>query len=128
MKLVLRANLPFVTVRITHEGASIDIDNVLIDTGSASTVLSADRLAALGITPRPTDPLRTLRGIGGRELVFTRLLERIDIGEMGVEDFEVEVGGMDYGFAIHGIVGMDFLMATHAVLDLSALTIEPSTR
>jgi hypothetical protein len=56
MQLTLRGRLPFVSLRVVHAGSSIDIDNVLVDTGSATTVLSADRLAAIGITPGPSDP------------------------------------------------------------------------
>ena len=38
--------------------------------------------------------------------------------------FELEFGELDYGFKFGGILGMDFLRAARAVLDLDALTIE----
>ena len=97
---------------------------MLVDTGSASTLLNADIAASLGIVPEPDDRLRTLRGVGGREAVFARLIDRLGIGEHSVERFEVEIGGMDYGFAINGIVGMDLLMGLGAVLNLRNLTLE----
>jgi hypothetical protein len=34
--------------------------------------------------------------------------------------FEIQVGAMRYGFPLDGIVGMDFLLATRAVIDLDA--------
>ena len=37
--------------------------------------------------------------------------------------FMVDVGAMDYGFEIDGIVGMDFLLAVGAIVDLATLTI-----
>ncbi|GAB4398787.1 MAG: hypothetical protein OHK0052_21980 [Anaerolineales bacterium] len=37
--------------------------------------------------------------------------------------FEIEVGGMDYGFDMNGILGMDFLLGIGAILDLSQLQI-----
>lgn len=94
MQLVLRNSLLFTTVRVIHRGSSLDVADVLVDTGSASTVLSADAVAPLSISPEPGDRLRTLRGIGGRELVFT-----------------------------NGILGMDFLLGMGAVVDLAKLTI-----
>src|SRR5579872_5628749 len=103
MKLTLRDNLPFLTVSVSHKGHTIDVADVLVDTGSASTVFSADALDPLGISPEPTDLLRGLRGIGGRELVFTRRVDRVAIGAHGVDGFTVEVAGMNYGFAINGI-------------------------
>jgi predicted aspartyl protease len=122
MQLVLRNSLPFVTVALTHRGSTMSIADVLVDTGSASTVLSADAAAQLSIFPEPTDRLRTLRGIGGRELVFTRRLERIEVDGHGLDGFEVEIGGMDYGFAINGILGMDFLLGSRAIVSLADLT------
>src|SRR5262249_27281328 len=94
------------------------------DTGSARTILSADALAVLGIGPEPNDVLRTMRGVGGSETVFTRRLDRVTVDGRGVDAFEGPVGGGDYGFLITGILGMDFLVETQATIDLHALTIE----
>ena len=124
MKLTLRSDLPFVTASICYAGAVAQIDNVLVDTGSAGTVLRADDLAVLGIVPQPHDRLRAIRGIGGREVVFARTVDWIEVGGRRVEAIDVEVGAMEYGFAIRGILGMDFLTRAGAMLDLSTLTIE----
>lgn len=97
------------------------VENMLLDTGSASTLLSADLAATIGIVPLPTDRLRTLRGVGGREVVFARHIDRVEVDGHGVDGFEIEIGGMDYGFDIEGILGMDFLRAAAAVVDLGAL-------
>ena len=44
--------------------------------------------------------------------------------EASVSSFEVEIGGMDYGFEIQGILGMDFLRQTGAVISLKDMTVE----
>jgi len=36
-------------------------------------------------------------------------------------DFEIEVGAMDYGFKINGIVGMDFLIKGKFLINLAQL-------
>jgi len=77
MQLTLRYDLPFTVVKAAYQGASIDVSDVLIDTGSASTILAADIVAAIDILPMPQDILRTIRGVGGRELVFTRRVEYV---------------------------------------------------
>jgi hypothetical protein len=41
------------------------------------------------------------------------------LGELQINDFEIEVGAMDYGFEIDGIVGMDFLTQVGAIIDLA---------
>ena len=51
MQLVLRDNLPFVTVTLAYQGAQVTIANVLVDTGSARTIFAADVVANIHITP-----------------------------------------------------------------------------
>ena len=68
-------------------------------------------LLLFGIVPLPEDILHTLRGVGGTEVVFTRRPDSLQVGrEHRLTNFEIEVGGMDYGFEMHGILGMDFLI------------------
>ncbi|HSB72156.1 MAG TPA: retropepsin-like aspartic protease [Candidatus Methylomirabilis sp.] len=100
------------------------ISKVLIDTGSAGTLLSVDAVASIGLFPLPEDSLHTIRGIGGSEVVFSRRIDCLAVGDRALNGFEVEIGGMDYGFDINGILGMDFLMLAGAVLNLSNLTID----
>jgi len=124
MRLSLQDNLPFVAVTLVHLGRKIEISNVLIDTGSGGTLFSADAAAEIGITPQGEDALRHIHGVGGSEVVFMRKIEAIQMGDFSFRDFEIEVGGMDYGFSIGGILGMDFLLASGAQIDLGRLTIE----
>jgi hypothetical protein len=99
---------------------------MLVDTGSASTVLSADVAAEIGIVPQPGDRLRRRRGVGGHEVVFTRRVDRIEAGGHGLGGFELEIGAMEYGFDIGGMLGMDFLRAAGAILNVRDLTLELS--
>ena len=73
--------------------------------------------------PLTEDILHTLRGVGGTEVVFTRRLDSLQIGEHRLTNFEIEVGGMDYGFEMHGILGMDFLIQAGAIINLHEMTI-----
>ena len=123
MPLTLRDNLPFTTVTVTYQGTTVDVPHVLVDTGSAATLLAADIVAAIGIVPLPEDILHTLRGVGGTEVVFTRLLDSLQVGEHRLTNFEIEVGGMDYGFEMHGILGMDFLTRAGVIINLREMTI-----
>lgn len=127
MQLTLVDDLPFATRTLTHEGATLAITNVLIDTGSATTILAADQVALIGLVPAPDDMLYTIRGVGGTEVVFTRRVEALQLGGYSLPDFEIEVGGMDYSFATNSIVGMDFLTRAKAVIDLGQLTINVSS-
>jgi predicted aspartyl protease len=125
MQLTLVDNLPFVTVTLHYDGRRIEIPKVLVDTGSASTILSADMVSQVELVPEPDDNLHAIRGVGGSEVVFFRRIDRLQIGsERGLDGFEIEVGGMDYGFEINGILGMDFLMGVGAIINLRDIRLE----
>ena len=75
MRLLLRDNLPFVSITVNHQGKKINIKNVLVDTGSGGTILAADVLSKIGIVPQTEDTLHTIFGVGGSEVVFTRKVD-----------------------------------------------------
>jgi hypothetical protein len=127
MQLTLRNDLPFTRVKVTYRGGEIEIPAILVDTGSAHTMLAADIVAQIKIVPELQDTIHTIRGVGGTEAVFTRQVDCFQVGQHRVEWFEVEIGGMDYGFEINGILGMDFLTRAGAIINLRELRLEFST-
>jgi hypothetical protein len=124
MLFTLKNELPFTSVIVGYKDAEITVPNVLIDTGSASTILAADWMEKVGITPQPDDRLYLIRGVGGNEVVFSRRVTYFEVGDYRLNDFETEVGGMDYGFEINGIMGMDFLVQSKAIIDLGELRLD----
>ena len=124
MRLTRRHELAFITATLTYRGSTIEIADVLVDTGAASTVINADHAANAGIYLERTDRLRRLRGVGGHEHVFVRTIDRFAVGDHGLDAFEIEIGELDYGIQFGGILGMDFLCAARAILNLGLLTLE----
>ncbi|MBA3395466.1 MAG: retropepsin-like domain-containing protein [Deltaproteobacteria bacterium] len=121
MRLTIQHRLPFVTLTVTHRGLSLDVAGVLVDTGSASTVLDADIVGEIGILARDGGNVRKLHGIGGREDVFEYQVDRVEVGGRALEPFVIEIGAEDYGYGINGILGMDFMVAAGAMIDLHVL-------
>jgi hypothetical protein len=124
MQLTLKDELPFTTIKVMYRDREVEVPNVLVDTGSATTILSADIVAQIGITPEPTDILHTVRGIGGTEVVFTRQVDYLQIDQQSLTQFQIEIGGMDYGFDINGILGMDFLVQAGTLINLRDFRLE----
>jgi hypothetical protein len=124
MQLTLKDDLPFITMTVAYRGAEIDVPNVLVDTGSASTILSADWMSQIGLSPQPDDTLYTIRGVGGTEVVFARQVDYVQLDWQRLNQFQLEVGGMDYGFEINGILGMDALLQAGAIINLRQLELE----
>ncbi len=123
MRIQVRDGLPYVTVTLLYRGQQLDLANVLLDTGSAGTLFAADQVLAVGLQYEADDLVQRIRGVGGAEFVFIKRIDRLSVGELQVRDFDIEVGAMDYGFAIDGIIGTDFLLQVGAVIDLSRLEI-----
>jgi hypothetical protein len=107
MKIRLEHGLDYVDTELTFRGRNLSIHATILDTGSASSMFSADRLLEIGVVPEPTDALHRIRGVGGTEFAFTKRLDLLAVGDMKVPAFEIEVGAMDYGFPADGIVGLD---------------------
>ncbi len=123
VKLDFKYGLPFCKITLFYRGKSMVLDNVLIDTGSGGTVLKMDRVDELGITIEKDDAIETISGVGGVEFVYRKNVDSIDLGSLTVNNFTIEVGVMDYGFKIDGILGIDFLKEVGAIIDLDKMTI-----
>jgi predicted aspartyl protease len=123
MKIRLQNGLPYTDALLTYQGQHLSLENVLLDTGSAGVIFSTDRLLTIGLQYAPEDMAHRIRGVGGAEFVFTKRIDRLTVGELQVDNFEIEVGAMDYGFEIEGILGMDFLIQVGAVIDLAKLEV-----
>ena len=123
MKIQLKDGLPFVSTQLTYQGRRITLENVLLDTGSAGSIFPTDRVLSIGVEYEADDFVYRIRGVGGEEFVFAKRLDRVALGNLEVEDFEIEIGLMDYGFEIDGILGMDFLTEVGAILNLGSLEV-----
>ncbi len=123
MKIHLNDGLPYISASLFYQNQRLELANVLLDTGSAGTILSADRVLEVGLHYEVNDIVHRIRGVGGAEFVFTKTVDKLAINELQVNDFEVEIGAMDYGIDIDGIIGMDFLTLIGATIDLHRLEI-----
>jgi len=124
MRLTLRDDLILVSVTVAYQGREVEVPDMVVDTGSATTMLSTDIVAQIGIVPELHDVLHVVRGVGGTEVVFSRRVDRLQVGPQAVGQFEIEVGGIDDAFGISGILGMDFLLRTDAIINLGTLQLD----
>lgn len=122
ISIVEKYGLPFVEAEVTFRGKSIHLENVLIDTGSAGTIFNVNKLETIGVKPEPNDVTQTIQGVGGLEFVYTKNIDQITISnDIKIDNFNVELGSMDYGLEIDGIIGYDFLKHLGLVIDLNTL-------
>ncbi len=123
MKIRIEDGLPFVSISISFQQQQLDLDNVIIDTGSAGTIFKFDSIKSIGISQEADDEIHRICGVGGKEFVFVKRIDRISLNDAAVEDFQIEIGATEYGFAIEGILGLDFLTQFGAIIDLKEFQI-----
>ena len=92
MRLLLQDNLLFTSVMLTYRTKRLTLDRVVIDTGSAGTIFSADKVAALGIAASDEDRVGRVFGVGGYETFYIKAIDRLDVGDLAATNFEIEVG------------------------------------
>lgn len=123
VKLDYKYGLPFCQVTLFYKGNSMYLDNLLLDTGSGGTIFKMDKVDELGVTIEKDDTIETISGVGGVEFVYKKNIDGINLGGLEIRDFIIEIGVMDYGFEINGIIGMDFMKSIGAIIDLNKMIV-----
>lgn len=125
MKLYYDYGLPFAEIELFNADKSIKLSKVLIDTGSATTIISTETAISLGLGPQPDDELNLVRGVGGVESVYEKYVEAIVLDTATLKNFKIDVGAMQYGFEIDAIVGMDILGQAKVIVNFYEMTLTP---
>nr|WP_281242994.1 retropepsin-like aspartic protease [Anaerobacillus alkalilacustris] len=110
---------------VTFRGQSLKLENVLIDTGSAGTIFNVNKLEEIGVKPESNDVTQTIQGVGGLEFVYIKNIDEISINdEIAIQNSRVELGSMDYGLEIDGIIGYDFMKEVGLIINLQYISIK----
>lgn len=121
--LRLLYGLPIVSLDVVYSGRQLHLENVLLDTGSAGTILDADKVAEIGVRPEGTDRTAIIHGVGGTEIVFTKWFDAVTLGDWTLSQCKIEIGAMDYGIEIQGILGFDFIRAAGLIIDTNKMQV-----
>lgn len=127
-ELIIENGLLLTDMKIEFNRQSLLLNRVLVDTGSGSTVISSDLAATIGIVPKINDTIYRISGVGGSEFVYSKKVDAIIIGNMKTDMFELEIGAMNYGFDLDGIIGLDLLARLKSVINIAELTLHSNTR
>ena len=123
-KLFIDEGLLLTDMEVTYKGKSLLLKRVLVDTGSGSTIIKTDLAESIDIIAEENDMIYRISGVGGSEFVFSKTIDSIKIGEKEADNFTLEIGAMDYGFELDGIIGLDLLQQIKAIINLDKLIIE----
>lgn len=125
MKLEYRDGLLFTAIEIVYKGKSKVIENVVVDTGAAGSIISPDVVDELGIYAELNDKIMEYYGVGGStHIAFIKKIDSIIIGNQRINNIDIDFGLIDQSGEINGLIGLDILMEVGAIIDLNELIIE----
>jgi hypothetical protein len=113
--------LLFSSLTITHDGRSILIPDIVIDTGAAESIISIDAVDELFDSYKPDDQIRFMTGIGGREASVRRTIDQIEFHSYVAQNIRIDFGRIGEYSRINGLIGLDILITGKCVIDLHRL-------
>jgi len=124
MKIQYRDDLLFTSIEISYKGKSKIIDNIVIDTGAAGTIISSDAVDDIGIYAELGDRIMEYYGVGGStHNAFIKTIDEIKVGTQSSRNIEIDFGLIDTNGEINGLLGLDILMNLGVVIDLKNLSL-----
>lgn len=105
-------------------GSSKIIENVVIDTGAAETIISPDVVEDIGIIAEYNDSVNSFYGVGGSlHNFFSKKVAEINFGQVRLKEVKLDFGVIDPNGYINGLIGLDLLIKLGAIIDLKNLTL-----
>jgi hypothetical protein len=127
MQIEFTHDLLQTSMTINYKGRSLTIDNLVIDTGAAHSLLSSDIVSEIGIKFENGDKLLRSFGIGGDEFSFQKRVDEIQIGDYIMNSVPIDFGvfheDIDH---INGLIGLDILKSANMVIDLHRMEMYPA--
>ena len=121
MKIQYKKGFLYTSLEIIYKGKRKIVNDIIIDTGAAHTIISPDAVAELGVEPEGQDEFVTMYGIGGEQYAYRKSIDGIKLCEHELKDIKVDFGLInDYG-KINGLLGLDILLNLNANINLKNL-------
>ncbi len=125
MDIKLCDGLLYTAITISYRGIEKKIDNIVIDTGAAETIISPDIVEDMGIIVEESDSVNSFYGVGGSlHNFFSKQIEDITISNRKIYNPNLDFGIIDPKGKINGLLGLDILLHIGAIIDLKNLKIE----
>jgi len=124
MKIIFDGQLIMTSIVITFRGKTILINNIIVDTGSSHTVISADVLEEIGVAYENSDNIYEAYGIGGTVPFYTKVMDEIIIDTFVIKNIEIDIGMLPKDHK--GLLGLDILKKYNFIIDMGKLELYPS--
>jgi predicted aspartyl protease len=124
MKLRYEHGLLFTDIQIEYNGNIVKVNDVVVDTGAAHTIIDPDVVHEAGIKAEAGDKFITMYGVGGEHYAYRKNIDCIEIGDGKLNDISLDFGIIDEEGIINGLLGLDVLMKLGIKINLDKLELE----
>mgnify|MGYP006275797583 CR=1 FL=1 len=122
MEIKYSNGLLFTAIELTYKGKSKIIENIVVDTGAANSLISQEVVDEIGIRISKDDEIVTSYGIGGIEHSFVKTIDDIKVGEFKLEECSLDFATIPYD-DVNGLLGLDILIEGGFMINLDILDI-----
>jgi len=119
IKLRYQNYLLFCSLDLKINNQNLHLENVLIDTGSATTLINADYILLDG-----NEKIKNAQGIGGYEKILVKNFETLKLNDIVLKNICLSIGDMDYGIDIDLLIGLDILKILSANINVKNMTLQ----
>lgn len=122
MKFDWKNGLIWISFELDYEGSKYEIENCIVDTGSATSAVDID---LVDFNFQKDAVITRLFGIGGgTQEVITQTVDSIRIDDYQISNIELEFGNIYSNIGINGFIGNDLLGLFVVKIDYSQLIID----
>ena len=119
-KLEFKNGLLYTDIELTHEGESIIVNDVIVDTGASHTIILPEYLEMMDVGFSEDDTIVRASGYGGSIAYSVReSINKISCGDIIVNNIRLDFGEIDPLERVNGLLGLDFLKASNIIIDLA---------
>lgn len=124
MKFKMDDHLPLINIDIQYDGNRKLFHNILLDTGSSSTILDTDLCEEIGLLLDLENAItRKMYGIGGSEIVIEQKVSGMLIDRFPLNDFTIQLGNVREMHGFDAIIGSDFFVSNKLTIDFNNLEV-----
>jgi len=123
MKIVYKKGLLYASLEIIYKGKRKIVNDIIIDTGAAHTIISPDAVTELSVEPEGQDEFVTMYGIGGEQYAYRKSIDAIKLCDHELKNIKVDFGLIDDYGKINGLLGLDILLNSNVNINLKNLTL-----
>ena len=117
--LTYKNGLLYTDLLLYHDCKEVLVEDIIVDTGAFHTIISPLFLEELDTEVALDDEIVNAYGLGGGKCSSLRKrIDRISIGEISIENIRIDFGEIDPHDRVNGLLGLDLLKASKAIIDV----------